>query len=174
MANMNESFRKAITLAAISGLKTALGPALVAQAQRRPERQALAAAALGEMVLDKLPILPSRSTLPLLLPRALAGAWVAQKMMGEQSKNDPWVPILGAATAAGVARFAPMIRGTLRRVLGVPDFVLGAAEDYLAVRMGCEAAGVPLDQVKSIATESIEDVTGRLRERAQSLGAGSM
>ncbi|HEV3163580.1 MAG TPA: hypothetical protein VGZ22_06030 [Isosphaeraceae bacterium] len=174
MANMNDAFRRAMTLAAVTGLKAALGPALVASARRRPERQNLAMAALAEMVLDKLPILPSRSSLPMIVPRALAGAWVAQTMLGEDGKNDPWAPLLGAATAAGVARFAPMVRATLRRVFGVPDFVIGIAEDYLALRLGSEAAGLSMNDVKAIATESVDEMAGHFRHEAHSVGAGSM
>jgi hypothetical protein len=81
MAREHDSLERALTLAAVTGLKVAMGPALLATAQRRSEAPVLVAAALGEMVLDKLGILPSRSRLPLLLPRAAAGAWVARESL---------------------------------------------------------------------------------------------
>src|SRR4051794_2856582 len=71
----NSPMERAMRLAAVAGLKAALGPALVSAAQNRPERKALAMAAMGEMVIDKLPFVPSRSRLPLLLPRAFSGWW---------------------------------------------------------------------------------------------------
>lgn len=181
MANGNQSFQRAMRLAAISGLKTMLGPALVASAQRRPERHNLVAAALGELVIDKLPLVPSRSSLPLLVPRAMAGAWVARAVMEEEGNDDPWVPVMGAAVAAGVATFAPMVRGTLRRVLGVPDYMIGLAEDYLAIKMGSEAVGLSMDEVTRMASDAVDDVKNRLlpaetsgEARPQSIGAGSM
>src|SRR4051812_10815320 len=54
----NESaFQRAMKLAIASGLKTTFGPALVAAARDRPERDTLAMAAMAEMVLDKLPLM---------------------------------------------------------------------------------------------------------------------
>ena len=44
---MSTSMERALKLAAVTGLRCALGPALVAQARHRPERQNLALAALG-------------------------------------------------------------------------------------------------------------------------------
>src|SRR5437660_420894 len=121
MTSTNTTFDRAMRLAVVTGLKTLLGPALVAAAHNRPERNGLAIAALGEMVMDKLPLLPSRSALPLVIPRAIAGYWVAKTTMEEEGIDDPWAAPLGAAVAAGVATFAPIIRGSLRRILGIPD-----------------------------------------------------
>src|SRR5439155_2561214 len=81
MTNGNPTFEKAMKMAVVCGLRAALGPALVSAAHKRPERQNLALAALGEMVLDKMPLMPSRASLPLMLPRAVAGAWVANAIL---------------------------------------------------------------------------------------------
>jgi hypothetical protein len=174
MTNMNDSFQTAMKLAVVSGLRCALGPALVAAAQRRPERQNLALAAMGEMVIDKMPLVPSRSSLPLLIPRAAAGYWVAKSVMEEEGACDPWAPAVGAAVAVGVGTFAPMIRGALRRILGVPDVVLGVAEDYLAVRLGSEALGMSMDEVQQIANDSFCEIKEHIMPALQSVGAGSM
>ena len=60
----NPAFEKAMKLAAVTGLRALLGPALVAESSGRPERQNLVIAALGEMLLDKLPFMPGRDSLP--------------------------------------------------------------------------------------------------------------
>jgi hypothetical protein len=174
MAIPNPAFERAMRLAVVSGLRSMLGPALVAAAHDRPERQGLAIAAMGEMAVDKIPFIPSRSALPLLVPRALAGAWVTKQVMEREGVQDPLAPVIGAAVAAGVAIFAPMVRGTLRRVLGVPDFVIGAAEDYLALKLGTDAVGMSMGDVKQIAEDSVEGVKDRVLPAVHSLGAGSM
>lgn len=174
MFQSNDWFEKAMRLAAVSGMRAALGPALMASTQRRPEGQALALAALGEMAIDKLPFMPRSSSVLMLIPRALAGAWVVKEVMQEEGASDPWAPAVGAAVAVGVGTLAPVVRGTLRRVLGVPDSLLGLAEDYLAVRMGSEAVGLSNEELKQLAIESIEPIRDRLEPALQSIGAGSM
>jgi len=171
---MEKSFEKAMRLAVLSGLKVALGPAFLTAAQRRPEGRYWAMAALGEMVLDKVGIFPSRSALPLLIPHALSGAWVARESMREDGEDDPWAAPMGAAVAAGVSTFAPMLRITVRRVLGVPDPLLGLLEDYLALKLGTEAVGLSMDEVTQVAKDSVEELRGRVMPAAHSVGAGSM
>ena len=154
----NSPMERAMRLAAVTGLKTTFGPALIAAAQNRPERNALAMAALGEMVIDKLPFVPSRSRLPLLLPRAFAGWWTAKQSLEADGIDDPGAAAMGAAVAAGVAIAAPLVRKTIGILLGVPDVVLGAAEDYFALKIGSEAAGLSMEDLKSIGTEAFEGI----------------
>jgi hypothetical protein len=171
----NPAFERAMKLAVVSGLRAMMGPALVATARRRPERQALVAAAMGEMVIDKLPLVPRRASLPLMLPRAVAGAWVAKQVMEEEGVEDPWAVPLGAAVAAGVAALAPRIRVLARTVLGVPDPLIGLAEDYLALKLGSEAVGLSMEDLKGAAGESIGEMRERVVDPArQSIGAGSI
>src|SRR5262245_51812354 len=126
------AFDRILRIAAVTGMRSMLGPALVAAAHNRPEKQALAAVAMGEMVLDKIPGMPARFRPLGLIPRMLAGAWVAKKITEEQGENDPWAPAVGAVVALGVGMVAPMVRGAARTILGVPDLMIGAAEDALA------------------------------------------
>jgi len=174
MTNGNPTFERAMKLAVVCGLRAALGPALVAAAHKRPERQNLALAALGEMVLDKMPLMPSRAALPLMLPRAAAGAWVAKTLLEEEGTEDPWAVPLAAAVAAGVAAMAPRVRGLLGAVLRIPSPVIGLAEDYLALKLGGEAVGLSPDDLKQIAFDSVDDVKELVRPALQSVGAGSM
>jgi uncharacterized membrane protein len=177
------SIERALKMAVVTGLRAALGPALVARAQHRPEGQHLALAALGELIYDKLPFVPSRDAMPSLLVRGLAGAWVAGKCVEQDGEDaDPWAAPLGAAVAMGVAVAAPKIRKSLGWTLRVPQPVLGLIEDYIALRLGTEAMGLSMHQVSETAQESVGDLRERFHLEgltmpwavAQSAGAGSM
>ena len=173
MQNTNRAFERAMVLAALSGLKIALGPAFLATARRWPSRQSWVMAAAGEMVLDKLGVFPSRFRLPLLIPHSLAGAWVAQESMREDGEDDPWVAVAGGAVAAGVAIAAPMVRIAANKVLGVPDALLGLGEDYLALQCGTQAMDMSMDEVAGAAREMFDDVRERARPALESMGIGS-
>ncbi len=155
MDNPMSPQQKALTLAAISGLKTALGPALAMAGQRRTGWKTLAVATIGEMILDKLPFMPSRHSLPLLIPRALAGYWAAKTSLEADGIDDPQTAALGAAVAAGVASFAPLVRGTASTLLGVPDSLVGVMEDYLALKLGGQAAGLSMEQIRQMSREAV-------------------
>jgi hypothetical protein len=180
MTNSKRAFERAMRLAVVSGLRASFGMALMEAAYDRPNRKTWAIAAMGEMVVDKIPGVPSRASLPAMLPRALAGAYVAQQVMEREGVRDQWAAPMGAAVAAGVAALAPRIRGLLGVVLGVPSPLLGLAEDYLALRIGGDALGLTMEDVKKIGEESIEDVKDYVTSVAspesspQSVGAGSM
>jgi len=172
-AIMNAAFEKAMKLAVLSGLKATLGPAFLKTAQRRPDASHWVAAAMGEMVLDKLGIVPSRRRLPLLIPHALSGAWVAMESMRDDGVDDPWAAPMGAAVAAGVASIAPLLRNTASATLGIPDAVLGVAEDYLALRLGTETLGLSMNEVGDAAKHSVDEIKERVLPAVQAIGAGS-
>ena len=133
------SIKKAIALAAVSGMRCTLGPAILAAEKGDSSKGMMAAAALGEFVVDKIPFIPSRASLPLLLPRAVAGGYVARRILGH---SEPWGAVLGAVVAAGVATLAPRVRRLIGSALGVPDAFVGLAEDYLALKIGANAVGM--------------------------------
>ncbi len=180
------SMEKALKLAVVTGLRAALGPALLARSRHLPEQHHLAAAALGELVFDKLPFVPSRDSLPSLVARGLAGAWVAGKCAEEDGPNaDPWIKPLGAAVAIGVAVMAPKVRRSLGWSLRIPQPVLGLMEDYLALKLGTEAVGMTIGDASSAAVETVDDFRERFQlegltipglpfGQPQSAGAGSM
>jgi uncharacterized membrane protein len=168
------TFEKAMKLAVVTGLRSMLGPALVARSLNRPEQHNLALAALGEMIADKLPFVPSRDTLVPLVLRGLAGAWVARTLQEEEGTDNPWTVPLGAAMAMGVAVAAPKIRKTLTMTTGVSDSFVGLLEDYLALRLGTDAVGISMVELSQIARDSVEDLRERVMPVVQSVGAGSM
>lgn len=162
VAQRQGSTERAAILAAVTGLKVALGPALFTAARGRKEAPWLVAAALGELAIDKLPILPSRYRMPLLLPRVAAGAWVARESLKADGVDAPGAALLGAAAAATTATLAPLVRTALSRGLGIPDFLLGVAEDVLALRLGAKAAGLEVERLPDVAREAIEEVRGQV------------
>jgi hypothetical protein len=174
------TMERALKMAVVTGLRAALGPALVARSQYRPERQNLALAAMGEMVFDKIPHVPDRDTLLPLLARGVAGAWVVKRCQEEDGDTDPWLVPLGIAVAMGVAVAAPKLRKILGWTTGISQPMLGVAEDYFAIRLGSEALGLSMDQVSHAARESVEDLKERFQPAEyapvefQSAGAGSM
>ncbi len=103
MTNSKRAFERAMRLAVVSGLRSTFGMALMEAAYDRPNRKTWALAAMGEMVVDKVPGVPSRASLPAMLPRAVAGAYVAKQVMDREGVDDPWAVPMGAAVAAGVA-----------------------------------------------------------------------
>lgn len=185
MTDSKRAFERAMRLAVVSGLRSTFGVALLEAAYDRPNRKVWALAALGEMVVDKIPGVPSRASLPIMLPRAVAGGYVAKQVMEHEGVDDPWAVPMGAAVASGVAALAPRIRSILSAVLGVPSPLLGLVEDYIALKVGGDALGMSLDDLKKIGEESIEEVKGYVMGRdessgltgsntPQSVGAGSM
>lgn len=171
MSNRKTPFERAMTLAAITGFKIALGPAFLAASRRSSNTGGWAVAALGEMLLDKVGIFPPRFRPALLIPHALAGAWVARESMKEEGGDDPMVPLAGAVVAAGVSCVAPIVRMTLNKTLGISDAMLGVGEDYVALKMGTDATGLSMGQIGEIAREAIEDVRGHAMSSLPSASA---
>ena len=155
--------------------------ALLEAAYQRPNRKYWAMAAMGEMVVDKIPFVPSRASLAGMLPRAAAGGYVAKQVMEREGIEDPYAAPMGAAVAAGVAALAPRIRGVLHAV-GISGVVLGLAEDYLALKVGGEALGMTMDDLKAIGAETIDELKTYFEaltepqalNDGQPVGAGSM
>lgn len=172
MVSKKSPFERAITLAALSGLKMALGPAMLRTAQNRPSKGAWVTAALGEMALDKVGVFPSRFRLPLLIPHMAAGAWVAHESLKEDNADDHTTVLMAAVVAAGVACVAPMVRITASKVLGIPDPILGVGEDYLALKYGSEALGINMEQLPEIARDAIEQVGEQVMPTLEKAGLG--
>jgi hypothetical protein len=162
-----------MALAALSGLKIALGPAFLATSRRWPSRQNWVMAAAGEMLFDKLGVFPPRYRPSLMIPHSLMGAWVVRESLREDGQDDPWAAVAGGMVAAGVAVAAPIIRMTINKVVGIPDPLLGVAEDYLALSCGTQVTDVSMGQVTGAAREMFDDMRERARPALESMGIGS-
>jgi hypothetical protein len=171
MTKLNRPFERAMALAALSGLKIALGPAFLTTSRKQPSSRNWVLAAMAEMLVDKLGVLTSRSRLPLLIPHTVAGAWVAHQSMKEDGVYDSRTIPMGALVAASVAICAPTVRVGVNKFLGVPDAVLGVAEDYLALHVGSEATDISMPQIGAIARESLSGIGERVTPMLESVTA---
>ncbi len=170
MSQAMTPFQRAMSLAAITGLKVTLGPAFLKTSRRQANHRGWVLAALGELALDKVGVLPSRFHPASLIPRTIAGAWVARESLKEDGIDDPLAAPLGAVVAAGFACVAPMVRIAASRGLDIPDPLLGLAEDYFALRLGTEVTGMSMEQVAEAAKQSLDDVKEQVKPIAESLG----
>ncbi len=127
----------AAALGAVSGLRTFTGPAVLAARGRfgtGPVRSLLVAAALGELVGDKLPMIPPRSDPPSLLVRVLSGAAVGGAVAGRDGAGA------GAAGAAATTYVTERLRAGMGERTQIPDPWLGLGEDALAAGVAVLAA----------------------------------
>lgn len=160
-----QSLERALKMAVVTGLRSALGPALIARAGHSPDHSKLALLAMGELVADKLPFMPGRDTLLPTLARGAAGYWVAKQCAERDGDNDPWIAPLGAVVAMGVAVFAPKLRNSLAWSTGMSQPVLGLIEDVIALKLGAEATGLTLSDLSDTAKEAIGYARGEVQSR---------
>lgn len=145
---MRQSLRTAAGLGAVTGLRSMQGLAWTSHelADRRMGRGAtelqqwlaadtvsivLAGLALGELVADKLPVVPARVTPAPLVGRAVMGGVVGAAVGG---RDDAWLCAAIGAGAAVLASYAGwLFRSEAARATRLPDPVLAIAEDTVAV-----------------------------------------
>lgn len=136
---------RALTLGAVSGLRTFTAPGVLA-ARGRWGRGALAwalpLAAAGELAADKTPAIPPRSDPPSLAGRVLSGAAVGAAVGGARGAGA------GAAGAAATTYASERLRSLLGARTGLPDLAVAAAEDALAVTLAAAASadGAPASE----------------------------
>ena len=143
---------RALGLGAISGLRSLAGPAFVSRAASHGHldlegtplaflgssrlSKVLVLTELGELVGDKLPMTPSRTTPPPLLGRAISGAVVGAAIFVSEGRRATTGAALGS-TAAIVAAFAgERLRALAVEKTGLPDPVVALAEDATVLLVG--------------------------------------
>lgn len=144
---------RAAGLGAIAGLRSMASPALLSRAMRSGGIEELwdtPFAALGypkvsttlqllmvgEMVADKTPFIPSRTSVPALLGRALSGALVGAALFAAERRRPPSGAVLGALSATAAAYAGEKFRTKGAEKLGVPDQILGLLEDGVVLLGG--------------------------------------
>ena len=109
----------------------------------------LVVSALGEVVFDKLPFVPSRLTPGPLFGRLLFGGLAGAAV----ASNARRPPVLGALLGAGGAVLGAQAgyhaRAALGRATGLPDPVWGAVEDATALMLGMGAVHLPASSATS-------------------------
>jgi uncharacterized membrane protein len=121
---------RAAAAGTVSGMRTFIVPGVLAGRGRWGEgwvSRVLPLAAAGELVADKLPAMPPRSD-----PPGLAGR-IASATASGAALGGLRAAAVAAACAAVSTPVSQRLRATLGRRTGLPDAVLGLAEDALAL-----------------------------------------
>jgi uncharacterized membrane protein len=132
---------------AARGLEPPRGPlALLATSGGR---RAAYLAAVGEIVVDKLPITPDRVEIRGLLSRAVSGA-VAGAVLGSAAGVRGarlGLPVLAGAGGAYLGSWGGFTaRRALGRATGLPDPVVAVAEDLVAIGLAAAAVRAPVER----------------------------
>jgi uncharacterized membrane protein len=146
---------KALALGAISGLRSASGPAFVGRAANRGDMvldgtplaffgsprlsKALTLAQLGELIGDKLPRTPSRTAWPPVLGRAVSGGLVGAAAFLSEGRHATTGAIVGSSAAFAAAFVGENLRALVVERMGLPDPVVAIAEDAVVLLVGSRA-----------------------------------
>ena len=135
-----------VLLGAASGMRAQIGLAILVARQdpslppflQQPwTRRLLAAAAAGELVMDKLPSTPSRLVPPAIASRLALGVLAASLLARTRRAPLPPAAVIGGSSAAVAAKFGHDVRARLART--VPDPAIAVVEDALAVELAALA-----------------------------------
>ena len=147
---MPDTVARVLGIGAITGLRSTAGPAALSRAVSAGRiggledtpfavlgsskvSTLLTLFEIGELIADKLPITPSRTSLPPLLGRAACGALAGAALFVSEKRRAEAGAILGALTAATAAYAGERLRMRIAEELGVPDPVAGLLEDGIVV-----------------------------------------
>ena len=118
---------------ALQGKKGALAKTPFKAMCTPPAAGLLGVLAAGEMVMDKMPGMIDRTSLPALAGRVGAGALVGAAVFS-CAKQKSWLgALIGAASAVGAAYGTLYLRKYATEKLKVPNPIAGAVEDALAI-----------------------------------------
>jgi uncharacterized membrane protein len=147
---------KALALGAISGLRSASGPAFVGRAANRGDMdldgsslaffgsprlsKALTLAQLGELLGDKLPVTPSRTAWPPLLGRAVSGGLVGAAAFVSEGRRAAIGAILCSSAAVAAALAGENLRALAVEKTGLPALGVAVAEDAVVLLVGSRAS----------------------------------
>jgi uncharacterized membrane protein len=143
---------RALALGAISGLRTASGPAFVGRAANRGDMdldgtplaffgsprlsKALTLAQLGELIGDKLPTTPSRTAWPPVLGRAVSGGLAGAATFLSEGRHAATGAVLGSSAAVAAAFAGETLRALAVEKSGLPDPGIAVAEDAVVLLVG--------------------------------------
>jgi hypothetical protein len=133
----------AIGLGLAGGMRTFIPPATIALRDQRPKsrllRLSILLASAGELAADKSPKIPSRTD-----PAGLGSRFASSGAVGWTCAG-PIGGLFAGSTAIASAYAMHALRGDLGKRSRLPDPVLGAAEDSLAMAIARLATRRPLD-----------------------------
>ena len=141
-------FLRAFGLGAVAGMRSLTAPALLRSWTARQRHLAptpldhvatptvLAVMAAGELVADKLPFTPDRTSPPSVVFRALSGALVGGSFCMANRRSPVAGALIGAVGAVAATYAAFHVRRWLVKERGLPDAVVALAEDAATNALG--------------------------------------
>ena len=87
----------------------------------------------GELIVDKLPLAPSRTSPPPLFGRASSGAFVGAALFASEGRRAATGVALGAVAAVASAYAGEQLRGRIGQLTGVPDPAVALLEDAVVL-----------------------------------------
>jgi uncharacterized membrane protein len=144
---------RALLLGAVAGLRSQLPIALLglesyrgrfdpgrswlARRLARPSGVAAAVlASVGELVGDKLPVIPDRTRPAPAIGRVAVGTLVGAAVYQDADRPVGYGAVIGAVAAAGSTLALARMRAALERRTQLPDLAWGIVEDALALALG--------------------------------------
>jgi uncharacterized membrane protein len=154
---ISHAFRQAASLGFIAGMRTFTATAVVSHVySRHPSKQirwtplgfmqSISASkvfkvlAAGELVGDKMPFAPNRTSAGGLTGRILSGALCGATVYKANYKKPAIGGLVGAAAAVASAFSCMFLRAKLGKSTGLPDAVIGAIEDVIVITTGVAVA----------------------------------
>ncbi len=155
---IRDTYVKAICMGVVAGMRSMSAPAFVSSYLARKESkeladspfglmgsrrvvQALTIAAVGEMVADKLPVIPDRIAPGPLAARILSGALCGASLCTAEGKRARVGAICGGLSAVASAYAFYHLRRKIGQTEALPDAALGLSEDALVIGTGLSVLG---------------------------------
>ncbi|MFL6415431.1 MAG: DUF4126 family protein [Bryobacteraceae bacterium] len=142
----------AAVLGAVSGMRSMAAPAIVSRfahagllplhdsqikfLSHRNSAKTMAIAAIGEMVADKLPFIPNRTSVFPLVARAASGALSGTAFVRARRRSAVLGGLIGSLAAVAASYGAYKLRKAIGEKLHVPDLIVAVAEDALVAACG--------------------------------------
>jgi uncharacterized membrane protein len=139
---------RTLGLGAIAGMRSMAAPAALSRAAEQGDigslegtlfaalgspsvSSALRLLEIGELLVDKLPVVPSRTSPLPLLGRAASGALVGGALFASGGRQMMTGGVMGAVSAVAAAYATERLRLQIAERFGIPDFVVALSEDAL-------------------------------------------
>jgi len=150
---IRDIYVKAVCMGVVAGMRSMSAPAFVSNYLARKESKELAAspfglmgsrrvaqaltiAAVGEMVADKLPVIPDRIAPGPLAARILSGALCGASLCAAEGKRARLGALCGGLSALASAYAFYHLRRKIGETETLPDTALGLSEDALVIGTG--------------------------------------
>jgi len=149
----SRSIWQSVALGLVAGLRSASAGAIASHISRRAESdgaenkfvkfmhsggfdKALKIAAVGELIADKLPFIPARTTPAGLAARVMSGGLSGAAVSKTGGKNVILCALLGSAVAVGATCAFYNFRKTAGSKTGIADPLIALVEDAIVAGVG--------------------------------------